>query len=160
MKERTVVHWLAKRLHLKLSGVVGVITTGWLAVHQTLVKGFVVPRLGRTSLTSWACLPVEIFSLQAVVTGYIISLAASDLLAERTVSLLGKRRDGSIDVVRYAAFMPYHIGLSTKLRLERSQTGASAEAPYNKIAERLYLGGWPAYNELLPPLPPQGTLAV
>jgi len=146
MKERTVVHWLVKRLHLKLSGVVGLITTGWLGVHECLLKRALLPRLSSSRLTAWTVLPLELFSLQAVVTGYIISIAASDLLASRTVSLLGKRRDGTIGAVRYAAFLPYHVGLTTKLRLERSSanhattkisSGPMAEPPYNKIAERL-----------------------
>ena len=146
MKERTVVHWLVKRLHLKLSGVVCLVTTGWLGVPECLLKRALLPRLSSSRLTAWTVLPLELFSLQAVVTGYIISIAASDLLASRTVSLLGKRRDGTIGAVRYAAFLPYHVGLTTKLRLERSSakletttisSGHMAEPPYNKIAERL-----------------------
>jgi hypothetical protein len=124
----------------------------------------IVPRLlARSSLTAWACVPVELFSLQAVVAGYVVSIAASDLLAKRTTSLLGKRPDGSISTIRYAIFLPYHIGLTTKLRLERSGEDAreivadgahrtgNYEDPFNKIVDGLYLGGWPANERLLPP---------
>ena len=157
MKERTVVHWIVKKLHLKLSGVVGLVTTSWLGIHLFVLRPVVVRRLlARSPLTSWACLPVELFSVQAIVVGYVVSMAASDLLAQRTTSLLGKRPDGSIAPVRYAIFLPYHIGLTTKLRLERSSTDAtdrsgSHEDPFNKIVDGLYLGGWPANERLLPP---------
>lgn len=164
MKERTVVHWIVKKLHLKLSGVVGLVTTAWGGVHFLVLKPVLVPRLlARSPLTAWACVPVELFSLQAVIAGYVVSIAASDLLAKRTTSLLGKRPDGSISPVRYAMFLPYHIGLTTKLRLERSGEGGPVdgtvaarrdgghEDPFNKIVDGLYLGGWPANDRLLPP---------
>ena len=178
MKERTIVHWLVKKLHLKLSGVVGLVTSAWGGVHLFFIKPVVIPRLARSRLTSWACLPIEVFSMQALVAGFVVSIAASDLLAQRTTFLLGKRRDGSIDPVRYAMFLPYHIGLTTKLRLERSNvedisetTGIdrarsesrrhdrSHEDPFNKITDGLYLGGWPADESLLPP-PGKNGVAV
>ncbi len=156
------MHWIVKKLHLKLSGVVGLVTTAWGGFHVLVLKPVLVPRLlARSPLTAWACVPVELFSLQAVVAGYAVSIAASDLLAKRTTSLLGKRPDGSISPVRYALFLPYHIGLRTKLRLERSGEGVpgaevarragSHEDPFNKIVDGLYLGGWPANERLLPP---------
>lgn len=38
MRERTVVHWIVKKLHLKLSGVVGLVTTAWGGFHLFVLR--------------------------------------------------------------------------------------------------------------------------
>lgn len=148
MKEKTVVHFIAKSLKLKLSGVVGLITTSFAACHFFIVKPVLVDRvLAKHRLTQWACLPIEWLGWNAVITGYAISLASTSMLAQQTTGLLGKRMDGSFDPLRYALGCTYQVGLQTKLYLERRQ---GSEAPYNVITDGIYLGGWPANEQLLP----------
>jgi hypothetical protein len=148
MKEKTIVHAIAKTFKLKLSGVVCMITTGFAACHYFVIKPVVINRvLAKHRLTSWTCLPIELLGWNAIVAGYIISLASSNMFAQKTTGLLGKRADGSMDPVLYALGGTYQIGLQTKLYLERRQ---DSEAPFDMVAEGLYLGGWPANVHLLP----------
>lgn len=142
------IRWLMKSLRLKLSGVVGIVATGFAVLHHYVVTKLVLNGiLSQHSMTAWLCRPIYLLGWHAVGVGYAVSLASSSMLACQTTWLLGKQQDGSIDPVRYCIGYPYQVGIQTKLFLERSH---GDEPVYDEIIPRVFLGGWPAHPALLP----------
>lgn len=62
--------------------------------------------------------------------------------------LLGKNTDGSFPIWSLVIFSPYLYFVRFFSLLRRLRSG---EAPYTEISEGLYVGGWPASREKLPP---------
>ncbi|KAG2447196.1 hypothetical protein HYH02_007938 [Chlamydomonas schloesseri] len=72
--------------------------------------------------------------------GYLVSAAASDLLARKSTALMGKNLGGTIHPLSWLLMAPYHLGLRLKLGVQRL---ISAEPLYNRVLPGWYIGGWP-----------------
>lgn len=84
-------------------------------------------------------------------TGFVVSIATSTAFASSSTWILGKRKDGTIAPAAALLFWPYHVGLRTKLFIQRR---VSTEPAYNKITPIYYLGGWPSEEALTPSVHP------
>ena len=58
-----------------------------------------------------------------------------------------QRRDGSIRPLALALLWPYHLGLRTKLALQRAH---SSEPAFNALGSSWYIGAWPSEAKLVP----------
>lgn len=101
-------------------------------------------------------IPVALTGLltHAAATGFLVAIASSDRLAAHTTWLLQKSADGSIAPLSKLLFWPYHLGLRSKLYIQRRK---SVEPLYDQLAapnDRLYIGGWPEQPGWLPSVQP------
>jgi hypothetical protein len=96
-------------------------------------------------------LPASLILWHIAGTGIVVALAASDTFARRSTWLLGKRKDGSINPISQTLFYPYHIGLRTKLAIQRR---VSSEPAWDQITSSYYLGAWPSEEALVPAVHP------
>ncbi|GFR52561.1 hypothetical protein Agub_g15150, partial [Astrephomene gubernaculifera] len=81
--------------------------------------------------------------------GYLVALAASNLMARSSTKLLGKRPCGLLHPLSWLLLLPYHLGLRVKLAAQRL---VSSEPLYNRVLPGWYIGGWPwAGPSELPP---------
>ncbi|KAK9823004.1 hypothetical protein WJX81_005381 [Elliptochloris bilobata] len=119
---------------IHLSGLVGGIAT--------------LPAVLAVLLRRHAPLPVTLVLCHIALTGFAVSIAASDAMAADSTGLLGKDRDGVIGWWAWPLFWPYHLALRVKLHYQR---WVSTEPLYSRIADGWYLGGWPAHGDLVPP---------
>ncbi|XP_061363976.1 uncharacterized protein LOC133307479 [Gastrolobium bilobum] len=62
--------------------------------------------------------------------------------------LLGKNPDGTFPILSLIMFSPYLYFVRIFSTLRRMRSG---EAPYTKVHEGLYVGGWPSSRDKLPP---------
>lgn len=139
---------MAKCLRLKLSGVVGILATGIALIHRYFVKSILLNRIvAQSRWTSWLCTPIDLCAWHAVCVGYTVSLASSSGLARKTTWLLGKKEDGRMDPLRYYLGWSYQLGIQTKLYVERTY---GDEPSYDEIIPTVFLGAWPANENLLP----------
>ena len=96
-------------------------------------------------------LPAALVLWHITGTGIIVSLAASSVFARHSTWLLGKRKDGTLSPASLIFFYPYHVGLRTKLAIQRRY---STEPAYDRITPTYYLGAWPSEEALVPAVHP------
>eukprot|EP00951_Prasinocladus_malaysianus_P039182 scaffold436478_cov36-Prasinocladus_malaysianus.AAC.1 len=82
-------------------------------------------------------LPAVMLMGQATLVGYCVAVAASDRLAPKTTSLLGKTSQGRFRWWSYPIFWPYHLGLRMKLHVQR---WFSKEPVYNAVGDQGWCG--------------------
>lgn len=84
--------------------------------------------------------------LYASLVSFLVSIASHPSI--NLPMLLGKSSDGSFPIWSLIMFSPYLFFVRGFSALRRLSSG---EAPYSKICEGLYVGGWPSSLEKLPP---------
>lgn len=113
----------------------------------------VAPATAAWTLRRRAPAPVTACLTHIAVVGFCVAICASDPFCHSTTFMLGKKADGTIASWAKVAFWPYHVGLRSKLWVQRRYT---TEDHFNLISDGWYLGGWPSRAGLLPP----GDLAI
>lgn len=89
-----------------------------------------VPATLAVVLRPFVPLPITLTLAHIAATGVVVATSASGSFCDRSTPLLGKDRNGSIHPVSLIVWWPYHLGLRTKLYIQRR---VSSEPLYNKI---------------------------
>ncbi|KAI4295063.1 hypothetical protein MLD38_040671 [Melastoma candidum] len=84
--------------------------------------------------------------LYASLVALLVSLASLPLI--NLPLLLGKNQDGSFPMWALIVFSPYIYFVRVFSILRRLRSG---EDPYSEICDGVYVGGWPASANMLPP---------
>lgn len=96
-------------------------------------------------------LPASITLWYVASAGMTVAVAATERFARHTTGLLGKTPEGTISPLGLAVFWPYHLGLRTKLAIQRR---VSSERSWDQITPQYFLGAWPSEEALVPVIKP------
>ncbi|DBB06424.1 hypothetical protein WJX77_007711 [Trebouxia sp. C0004] len=93
-------------------------------------------------------LPLTLTFGHISLVGFAVALATTDQFAGHSTQLLGKTASGSIPYWNLVILWPYHVGLRSKLWIQRR---ISTEPHWTLITDGWYIGGWPSSSKWMPP---------